>query len=54
MMHLKFKLSAVVGQEDCKLRVSYVQVIFAIKRQNKAFLKHVQQTAWERIFYYQS
>ena len=39
------KLPAAVGQEDCKLQVSYIYVIYVLKRQNKAILKHVQQTA---------
>ena len=42
------------GSGDCKLLISYVQVIYVLERQNKAFLKHVQQTAWKRICYYQS
>ena len=38
MMHLKCKLSAVEGQEDCKLWVSSVQVIYVLKDKTKHFL----------------
>ena len=41
-----------IGQEDCKLQVSYVQVIYVLKRQNKAFLKYVQQTARKMICFF--